>query len=144
MLPAVIDARRALDPDAAVIRTDIDGKTDNHIFDWEAGDQANWDANVDGTRHAIELANRIEQPFAMPHRRDAELLEVVGAQPGEHVAVDVVFGKGARVSRKTQALEPGGGVGRAFGLVQVAFDYAKSKMRSRRWDGSADGWSNML
>jgi carbon-monoxide dehydrogenase large subunit len=37
-LPAVIDAKKALDPDAAVIRDDVEGKTDNHIFDWEAGD----------------------------------------------------------------------------------------------------------
>jgi carbon-monoxide dehydrogenase large subunit len=37
-LPAVTDAKKALDPDAAVIRDDIEGKTDNHIFDWEAGD----------------------------------------------------------------------------------------------------------
>jgi aerobic carbon-monoxide dehydrogenase large subunit len=34
-LPAVIDARRALDPDAPVIRDDVDGRKDNHIFDWE-------------------------------------------------------------------------------------------------------------
>jgi carbon-monoxide dehydrogenase large subunit len=39
-LPPVVDARRALDPDAAVIRDDIEGKTDNHIFDWESGDKA--------------------------------------------------------------------------------------------------------
>ena len=43
-LPPVIDARRALDPDAPVIRDDIEGKTDNHIFDWEAGDAAATDA----------------------------------------------------------------------------------------------------
>ena len=43
-LPAVIDARRSLDPDTAVIRDDIEGKTDNHIFDWEAGDKAATDA----------------------------------------------------------------------------------------------------
>src|SRR5690606_15453607 len=42
-LPAVIDARRALDPDAPVIRDDLEGKTDNHIFDWEAGDRARTD-----------------------------------------------------------------------------------------------------
>ncbi len=36
----VMDARRSLDPDAAVIRDDVEGKTDNHIFDWEAGDGA--------------------------------------------------------------------------------------------------------
>jgi carbon-monoxide dehydrogenase large subunit len=49
-LPAVVDARRALDPDAPVIRDDLDGKTDNHIFDWEAGDRARTDevfANAD-------------------------------------------------------------------------------------------------
>src|SRR2546421_5682188 len=40
VLPPVVDARRALDADAAVIRTDLDGRTDNHIYDWEACDAA--------------------------------------------------------------------------------------------------------
>ncbi|MFC5829697.1 aerobic carbon-monoxide dehydrogenase large subunit [Nonomuraea insulae] len=39
-IDAVIDARRALDPDAPVIRDDLEGRTGNHIFDWEAGDKA--------------------------------------------------------------------------------------------------------
>jgi carbon-monoxide dehydrogenase large subunit len=43
-LPPVIDARKALDPDAAVIRDDVEGKKDNHIFDWEIGDRAATDA----------------------------------------------------------------------------------------------------
>src|SRR3954467_1959317 len=43
-LPPVVDARRALDPDAPVIRDDKEGQTDNHIFDWEAGDSAETDA----------------------------------------------------------------------------------------------------
>src|SRR5215467_2720545 len=43
-LPPVIDAKLALDPGAPVIRDDIAGKTDNHIFDWEAGDKAATDA----------------------------------------------------------------------------------------------------
>src|ERR1700730_14296784 len=43
-LPPVMDARTALDPGAPVIRDDIEGKTDNHIFDWEAGDKATTDA----------------------------------------------------------------------------------------------------
>jgi carbon-monoxide dehydrogenase large subunit len=38
-LPVVIDARSALDPAAAVIRDDVAGKRDNHIFDWQAGDK---------------------------------------------------------------------------------------------------------
>ena len=44
ILPAVVDAKKALEPDAPVIRTDKEGKTDNHIFDWEAGDKAKCDA----------------------------------------------------------------------------------------------------
>jgi carbon-monoxide dehydrogenase large subunit len=43
-LPVVIDARKALDPGVPVIRDDIEGKRDNHIFDWEAGDKAATDA----------------------------------------------------------------------------------------------------
>jgi aerobic carbon-monoxide dehydrogenase large subunit len=43
-LPAVVDARRALEPDAPVIRDDVEGKTDNHIFDWDAGEKAKTDA----------------------------------------------------------------------------------------------------
>jgi carbon-monoxide dehydrogenase large subunit len=39
-LEPVIDVRKALDPSAPVIRTDLEGKTDNHCFDWETGDAA--------------------------------------------------------------------------------------------------------
>src|SRR5207237_4526449 len=39
-LPVVIDARRSLDLDAPLIRDDKEGKADNHIFDWAAGDKA--------------------------------------------------------------------------------------------------------
>jgi len=40
ILEPVIDARKALEPDAPVIRDDREGKTDNHCFDWETGDEA--------------------------------------------------------------------------------------------------------
>ena len=40
ILDPVIDARRALDPGMPVIRDDLEGKTDNHCFDWETGDEA--------------------------------------------------------------------------------------------------------
>src|SRR3954466_4889074 len=43
-LPAVVNARKALDPDAPVIRDDKEGQADNHIFDWEAGDKDATDA----------------------------------------------------------------------------------------------------
>jgi carbon-monoxide dehydrogenase large subunit len=39
-LPVVHDAHRALDADAPVIRDDKEGQTSNHIFDWEAGNEA--------------------------------------------------------------------------------------------------------
>jgi aerobic carbon-monoxide dehydrogenase large subunit len=43
-LPAVVDARRALDPGTPLIRDDLPGHTDNHIFDWETGDAERTDA----------------------------------------------------------------------------------------------------
>jgi carbon-monoxide dehydrogenase large subunit len=43
-LPVVVNARKALDADAPVIRDDKEGKTDNHIFDWDSGDQDATDA----------------------------------------------------------------------------------------------------
>src|SRR5882762_10307153 len=39
-LDPVIDAKKALDPGAPVLRTDKPGKKDNHIFHWEVGDRA--------------------------------------------------------------------------------------------------------
>ncbi|MEV4275265.1 aerobic carbon-monoxide dehydrogenase large subunit [Actinoplanes xinjiangensis] len=39
VLEPVVDVRKALDPDAPVIRTDLEGKTNNHVFDWETGDE---------------------------------------------------------------------------------------------------------
>jgi aerobic carbon-monoxide dehydrogenase large subunit len=39
-LPVVVDARKALEPGAPVLRTDKPGKTDNHIWHWQWGDRA--------------------------------------------------------------------------------------------------------
>jgi carbon-monoxide dehydrogenase large subunit len=44
VLDPVIDARTALAPDAPLIRDDLEGKTNNHCFDWETGDAAATDA----------------------------------------------------------------------------------------------------
>jgi aerobic carbon-monoxide dehydrogenase large subunit len=43
-LPPVIDAKLAMAPGAPVIRDDKEGKTDNHIFDWESGNKEETDA----------------------------------------------------------------------------------------------------
>jgi carbon-monoxide dehydrogenase large subunit len=40
ILPPVVDLRHALDADAPVIRDDLEGRTDNHINDWDCGDKA--------------------------------------------------------------------------------------------------------
>ncbi|MEK6284487.1 MAG: aerobic carbon-monoxide dehydrogenase large subunit [Acidobacteriota bacterium] len=39
-LPVVVDPKKALLPDAPVLRTDKEGKKDNHIWHWEWGDRA--------------------------------------------------------------------------------------------------------
>jgi aerobic carbon-monoxide dehydrogenase large subunit len=43
-LPAVVDARTALDPGAELVRDDLEGQAGNRIFDWSAGDHAATDA----------------------------------------------------------------------------------------------------
>jgi aerobic carbon-monoxide dehydrogenase large subunit len=44
ILPAVVDPRKALEPDAPLIRDDVEGRKDNRIFDWESGNGAETDA----------------------------------------------------------------------------------------------------
>src|SRR3712207_3089887 len=39
-LPPLVDPKAALEPGAPIIRDDKEGQTPNHIFDWEAGDEA--------------------------------------------------------------------------------------------------------
>jgi carbon-monoxide dehydrogenase large subunit len=52
-LPAVIDARHALDPGAPVIRDDLEGCASNRIFDWETGDAARTQAVFDDAEVTI-------------------------------------------------------------------------------------------
>jgi carbon-monoxide dehydrogenase large subunit len=53
-LPAVVNARKALDADAPVIRDDQEGRANNHIFDWEAGDKAATDAVFDAAEVVVK------------------------------------------------------------------------------------------
>ncbi|MFG2883540.1 aerobic carbon-monoxide dehydrogenase large subunit [Streptomyces sp. NPDC048297] len=53
-LPPVIDALRALDPDAPVIRDDKEHQSDNHIFDWSAGDKERTDEVFAGADVVVE------------------------------------------------------------------------------------------
>ena len=43
-LPPVVDAREALNPASPIIRDDQEGRTDNHIFEWHAGNAEESDA----------------------------------------------------------------------------------------------------
>jgi carbon-monoxide dehydrogenase large subunit len=71
-LPAVIDARRALDAGAPVIRDDQAGRGDNHIFDWESGD-------ADRTERVFREAEvRVAQDMLYPRVHPAPL-ETCGA-----------------------------------------------------------------
>jgi aerobic carbon-monoxide dehydrogenase large subunit len=53
-LDVVVDARRALDAGAPVIRDDQPGRADNHLFDWEAGDAARTAAVFAGAEIVVE------------------------------------------------------------------------------------------
>jgi aerobic carbon-monoxide dehydrogenase large subunit len=64
LLDPVIDVRRALEPDAPVIRTDLEGKADNHCFDWETGDAAATQAVFD--RADVVVTEDIVYPRVHP------------------------------------------------------------------------------
>jgi carbon-monoxide dehydrogenase large subunit len=71
-LAPVVDPRRALDPDAPVIRDDLPDQLDNHIFDWEAGDRA-------ATERVIATADVVvEQEMVFPRSHPAPM-ETCGA-----------------------------------------------------------------
>lgn len=81
-LDPVVNARRALDADAPVIRDDLEGRTNNHIFDWEAGDKA-------ATDEVFERADVVvEQTMLYPRVHPAPL-ETCGAV----ASMDPVDGK---------------------------------------------------
>lgn len=67
VLPPVVDARRALDPEAPLIRDDVPGKRDNRCFDWETGD-------AEATRRVFEDAEVVvRQEMVFPRVHPAPL-----------------------------------------------------------------------
>ena len=65
VLPPVIDARKALDADVPVIRDEIEGRTDNHIFDWDMGDRAETEAIYDADVVVSEMVYPRVHPAPM-------------------------------------------------------------------------------
>ena len=59
-LPVVVDPFEALKPGAPVLRTDKEGRKDNHIWHWEVGDRQGTDAAVKGS--AVVVKQRIYIP----------------------------------------------------------------------------------
>src|SRR5712675_1384508 len=59
-LPVVVDPRKALEPGAPVLRTDKEGKKDNHIWHWETGDRAATDKAFKDA--AVTVKQRIYLP----------------------------------------------------------------------------------
>jgi carbon-monoxide dehydrogenase large subunit len=63
----VIDVRKALDPDQPIIRDDLDGKTNNHCFEWEAGDKDETEAVfADAAKNGIVVSEDIVYPRVHP------------------------------------------------------------------------------
>ena len=66
-LPPVMDAKKAMDPDAPVIRDDKEGQTNNFIYDWEAGSK-------DDTEAAFAAADVVvEQDMLYPRVHPAPM-----------------------------------------------------------------------
>ena len=63
-LPVLVDPRKALEPDAPIIRDDKEGQDSNHIFDWEAGDQSETDRVFDDAEVTVVTQ---EIPFQRVH-----------------------------------------------------------------------------
>jgi aerobic carbon-monoxide dehydrogenase large subunit len=66
VLPAVVTPQQALDAGAPVIRDDKDGKTDNHIYHWEAGDKAATDAAFAQASRVVTLSTHYPRCHPAP------------------------------------------------------------------------------
>ena len=62
----VVDPGAALDPDAPTIRDDVENRTDNHIFAWEAGDEAATGAVFARADVVVEQAMRFPRSHPAP------------------------------------------------------------------------------
>ena len=69
-LPVVVDPFKALEPGAPVLRTDKQGKKDNHIFHWEVGDRA---ATDEAFRPPPTCGQAAHLPPAHPRRLHRDL-----------------------------------------------------------------------
>ena len=104
ILEPVVNARKALDPEAPVIRDDLKGKTNNHCFDWETGDDEATEAVFGIGRGRGDPGDRLPPRPPGPH---GDLRLCGRLRPGrrEAHAVDDVPG----APRPPDGLRPGVG-----------------------------------
>ena len=136
-LPPVIDVRKALDPDAPVIRDDLEGKTDNHCFDWETGDEAATEAVFARADVVVTRGHRL--PARAPgadgdvrrggrlrrHRRQAHAVhDDAGAARAPHAVRDR--------RRPARAQDPHPGRRHRRRLRQQGADLPRLRLRDRR------------
>ena len=136
-LPAVADAKKALDADAPVIRDDKEGKTDNHIYDWEAGNKEEHRGRVRrrrGRRHrghplparapGADGDVRLGRAHGPGHRQAQALDDHAGAARAPH---------GLRARRRpARAEHPGDQPGHRRRLRQQGADLPRLRLLDRR------------
>ena len=149
VLDPVIDARRALEPDAPLIRDDLDGKTNNHCFDWETGDEAATEAVF--ARADVVVSQDIVYPRVHPAPMetcgavadydavDGKLTALVD-HPGAARAPHPLRHRGG----PARAQDPGDLAGHRRRVRQQGADLPRVRLRDRRLDrhrqaGEVDG-----
>jgi carbon-monoxide dehydrogenase large subunit len=65
-LPVLVDPRKALEPDAALIRDDKEGQTDNRCYHWESGDKDSTDRAFADAAHVVTLDTHYPRSHPSP------------------------------------------------------------------------------
>ena len=135
-LPPLVDAFKAMGPDAPVLREDLRDKTQgahgarkhhNHIFTWEAGDKASADAAFDGAEVSVKELITYQRVHPSPLETCAALasmdkikgeLTVYGTFQAPHVVRTVAALLSGIPEVKIHVIAPdiGGGFGNKVGV----------------------------
>jgi aerobic carbon-monoxide dehydrogenase large subunit len=81
VLPAVVSPQQAREPGAPLIRDDKEGQKDNHIYHWEAGDQAATDAAFARADRVVALSTHYPRSHPAPLETCGILADVDSVTP---------------------------------------------------------------
>ena len=135
-LPVLVDAFKAMDPDAPLLREDLAGKTEgahgprrhhNHIFTWEVGDKEGTDAVFDGADVTVKELITYQRVHPAPMETCACIgsmdkikgeLTVYGTFQAPHVVRTVASILSGIPEHKIHVIAPdiGGGFGNKVGV----------------------------